>query len=67
MLLVSDMQQDTLNGELIVLPMSNSTHLSQLDPNATLMRADAAPIAANGSTVRAAFTWMPSLGTFSTS
>ncbi|KAK9909106.1 hypothetical protein WJX75_007225 [Coccomyxa subellipsoidea] len=50
-LLMSDMQKDTLNAELIMLPVSNTTDLMQLETNTTLMPADSGHIAANNSQV----------------
>lgn len=60
-LLMSDMQKDTLNAELIMLPVSNTTDLMQLETNTTLMPADSGHIAANISQVchcSAAIFWL---------
>ncbi len=45
------MQKDTLNAELLLLPMPNSTDLMQLEPITTLVPAEAGHSAANNSQV----------------
>lgn len=50
-LLVSDMQRDTLNTELVLLPAANTTDLKQLGYNTTLTRSEAGHVAANSSLV----------------
>ena len=50
-LLVSDIQKDTLNAELVLLPAVNITDLKQLEYNTTLTPSEAGHVAANSSMV----------------
>lgn len=50
-LLVSDVQTDTLNAELVLLPAVNTTDLKQLQHNTTLTPSEAGHVAANSSLV----------------